>query len=205
MVKISPHALTLTTIALLVSSLLVAIRVMTSERIVANQRQQQQQLLEQLLPGINRDTLPFANPMHIADEQHGSAIAYPVIDKGATKAIVLVTDTEDGYNGRIELMIAVHADLTIAGVRVTHHLETPGLGDDIDHRKSNWIHQFAGKSLNDPHSEEWTVQKDGGQFDQFTGATITPRAVVHAIKRALMFTRRHYPTLYNRDGLQNED
>lgn len=100
-------------------------------------------------------------------------------------ALVIPSVAPDGYSGDIKLIIAINIDGTIAGSRVLAHKETPGLGDKIDLRKSDWIKSFDGKSLNNPKIEKWKVKKDGGVFDQFTGATITPRAVVNRIQKTL--------------------
>ena len=84
----------------------------------------------------------------------------------------------DGYNGNIELLIAINVDGSVSGVRTLLHKETPGLGDKIELRKGPWIKTFSGKKVLDDNDNRWAVVKDGGMFDQFTGATITPRAVV---------------------------
>ncbi len=97
----------------------------------------------------------------------------------------------DGYSGKISLLIGVDMQGTILGVRVTSHKETPGLGDRIETRKSDWIKSFDGRSLGKPPHREWNVKKNGGEFDQFTGATITPRAVVKAVQRALIYFREN--------------
>lgn len=101
-------------------------------------------------------------------------------------AFVVPSIAPDGYSGDIKLIIAINTDGTIAGSRVLAHKETPGLGDKIDLRKSDWIKSFDGRSLNNPTREKWKVKKDGGEFDQFTGATITPRAVVNRIQKTLV-------------------
>jgi electron transport complex protein RnfG len=100
-------------------------------------------------------------------------------------AIIVPGIAADGYSGDIKLITGIYMDGTVAGVRVLSHSETPGLGDKIELRKSSWINSFKGTSLNDPKPARWSVKKDGGDFDQFTGATITPRAVVTHVKRAL--------------------
>lgn len=103
-------------------------------------------------------------------------------------AVVLPVTAPDGYSGRIRMLVGLTPDGTLLGVRVVEHRETPGLGDKVDLRKSDWILGFTGRSLDDPQPAGWQVRKEGGAFDQFTGATITPRAVVRAVYRAL----RHY-------------
>ena len=106
---------------------------------------------------------------------------------GEAQAVIVPATAPDGYGGAIELIVGINADGTLAGVRVVAHKETPGLGDKIDARKSRWIDAFAGRSLGDPAPAQWAVKKDGGVFDQFTGATITPRAVTAAVRRALEY------------------
>jgi electron transport complex protein RnfG len=94
------------------------------------------------------------------------------------------------------LLVAVDAGGRLLGVRVLAHRETPGLGDLIEERRSGWIHGFDGRSLGDPPAARWQVRKDGGDFDQFTGATITPRAIVRAVRGALEYVDRHRAELF---------
>ncbi len=110
---------------------------------------------------------------------------FAVEKDGERRGFVFETRSLEGYNGRIELWMAVDNENEITGVRVKSHQETPGLGDKLELSVSDWILSFDGKSLRNPPAGEWKVRKDGGQFDQFTGATITPRAVVAAIKAGL--------------------
>lgn len=102
----------------------------------------------------------------------------------------------DGYSGPIKLLIAIRADGSLAGVRVIAHRETPGLGDPIEETRSNWILNFTGRSLSNPGATGWKVRKDGGIFDQFTGATITPRAVVKAVYNTLTYFAAHKDELF---------
>ncbi len=110
---------------------------------------------------------------------------------GRPVAALIETVAPDGYAGAIRLLVAVGADGRLLGVRVLAHQETPGLGDAIDERKSDWILGFTGRSLADPAPGGWKVRKDGGEFDQFTGATVTPRAVVGAVEDALVYFAAH--------------
>jgi electron transport complex protein RnfG len=110
---------------------------------------------------------------------------------GVFSGVVLEAIAPDGYSGDIALLIGIDADGAVTGVRVTAHRETPGLGDYIDRAKSVWIDQFSGKSLTNPEPKHWKVAKDGGVFDARAGATITPRAVVKAIRGALDYFARH--------------
>jgi electron transport complex protein RnfG len=109
---------------------------------------------------------------------------------------VLEAVAPDGYSGRIKLLIAIRADGELAGVRVLAHRETPGLGDYIEIAKSEWISGFTGKSLDNPLPDNWKVKKDGGQFDYMAGATITPRAVVRAVRRALDYYAQNRERLF---------
>jgi len=102
-------------------------------------------------------------------------------------AVILPSVAGDGYNGDIQMIIGINMDGTVAGVRVISHRETPGLGDKVDLSKNDWILDFNGKSLRNPPPDRWKVKKDGGNFDQFTGATITPRAVVNQVFKTLQY------------------
>jgi Na+-translocating ferredoxin:NAD+ oxidoreductase subunit G len=84
----------------------------------------------------------------------------------------------------------------VLGMRVLEHRETPGLGDVIEERRSDWIRGFDGRSLGDPPPDRWAVRRDGGDFDQFTGATVTPRAIVSAVRKALIYAERHRDELF---------
>jgi electron transport complex protein RnfG len=122
---------------------------------------------------------------------------YRVRDGEQPVALVLRAVVPDGYAGPIKLLVSVLADGRLGGVRVIEHHETPGLGDKIDEKKNDWIiEQFNGKSLSDPLPENWLVKRDGGDFDQFTGATITPRSVVKAVKNTLLYVQAQGQTLY---------
>ncbi len=116
-------------------------------------------------------------------------------------AVVLESIAPNGYSGKIRLVVGIYANGTIAGVRVTEHKETPGLGDKIEANKSDWILNFDGKSLQNPAIKKWRVKKDGGDFDTFTGATITPRAVVGQVAKTLAFFDNNKELLFN--GPQN--
>ena len=111
-------------------------------------------------------------------------------------AVIINSVAPDGYNGNIELLVAINFDGVLAGVRVVHHKETPGLGDAIEESRSDWITKFKHLSLNTPDKKGWAVKRDGGEFDQFTGATITPRAVVKAVYKTLSYYKENRDTLY---------
>ncbi|HRE18277.1 MAG TPA: electron transport complex subunit RsxG, partial [Rhodocyclaceae bacterium] len=119
----------------------------------------------------------------------------------APAAVVLEAVAPDGYAGKIRLLLAIHADGRIAGVRVTQHKETPGLGDYIEPKKDKvktrpWISQFTDQSFATVAERDWKVKKDGGQFDYYAGATISPRAITRAVGKALKYANEHRDQLY---------
>ena len=122
---------------------------------------------------------------------------------GKIIAVIVPAIAPDGYSGDIKMIVGVNTDGSIAGVRVLTHSETPGLGDKIDLKKSNWITGFNGKSLEQPTPDMWKVKKDGGAFDQLTGATITPRAMVRQIRKVLEFVRANETYLFNKNPESN--
>lgn len=117
--------------------------------------------------------------------------AYRARQDGQVIAVILPATARDGYTGDIDMIVGVNRDGSVAGLRVLSHRETPGLGDQIDYKKSQWVDSFIGRSLGDPAVKQWAVKKDGGVFDQFTGATITPRAVTAAVRRSLEYYKQH--------------
>lgn len=135
--------------------------------------------------------LPAAGELH----QNAPFTAYQIVIDGRVDAVVLPAVAPDGYSGQIELLVGIDAEGRIRGVRVTRHHETVGLGDRIDRARSVWITQFDGHSLEDPPEARWNVRKDGGAFDQITGATLTPRAVIHAVASALKYFEQHRENL----------
>lgn len=124
--------------------------------------------------------------------------AYVATREGRFAGAIIPVEAHDGYNGDILLLVGILADGTVAGARVLDHRETPGLGDKIDSEISDWILGFNGTSLGNPPQARWEVRTDGGDFDGLTGATITPRAVVNAVERALQFFRLNRQQLADR-------
>lgn len=112
-------------------------------------------------------------------------------------AAIIQSSTFKGYSGEIKLLIGIYSNGTIAGVRVSSHTETPGLGDKIQINKSDWIYSFDDKKYQSSAENRWEVKKNGGDFDAFTGATITPRAVILAVRDALIYFQENQQTLFN--------
>ena len=167
----------------------------TEPVITRSQQAEKLALINQVLPASSYDNDLLASrqdlpPDDLLGTRQPSALW--IARRGSqVTAVVLEAIAPDGYAGDIALLIGIDIDGKVTGVRVTAHHETPGLGDYIDRAKSAWIDQFSGKSLTDPESKRWKVAKDGGAFDARAGATITPRAVVKAVKSALDYFARH--------------
>lgn len=171
-----------------------AIQQGTAPRIAAAERAAQVQALAQILPTGSYDNQLLDSSRLVQDELLGNknpTPAYLATLGGQVGAVILQVTAPDGYSGTIRLLVGILADGRLAGVRTLQHRETPGLGDKIELAKSRWILEFAGKSLNQPDEAGWAVKKDGGQFDQFAGATVTPRAVVKAVHKALQYFDKH--------------
>ena len=186
-----------------VGTSLVAITEFASrDAIAANEREVLLRNLYQLLPpdrfdndiAVDRFEVP---PSPLLGTGEASPVYRARLD-GEPVAAIFRAVAPDGYSGRIHLLVGVYVDGSVAGVRVIRHAETPGLGDAIELRKSTWILGFDGRSLNDPESSRWAVRRDGGDFDQLTGATITPRAVVAAVKKTLLYYRRNAAMIFRR-------
>jgi len=171
----------------------------TKARIVQNERDALLQQLEVLLPldSFDNDLLEDTIDIHAPELLGGEATrVYRGRKGGEPVAIVLNPVITQGYSGAIKLIVAIRKDGTLSGVRVLSHRETPGLGDKIEARRSDWIDSFRDKSLLAPEDSGWKVKRDGGAFDQFTGATITPRAVVRGVRSALLYFNDHKLTLF---------
>ena len=186
-----------------VTALLISITfTQTRDRIAIQQRLSEERALLEILPGNSHDNsllddtliapagddllrLPEPRPIYRARRD------------GAVTALIVPTRAADGYSGAIDMIVGVERSGSIAGVRVLNHRETPGLGDKIERRKSDWITDFEGHSLAGTPAPDWAVRKDGGRFDQFTGATITPRAVINATRRALEYVAQERTRLFD--------
>ena len=173
----------------------------TAERIRLNQREALLRSLHAVIAPGSHDNDLFNDHLElwVPELQDGNrpVVAYRARRQGRPVAAALVVAAPDGYNGTIRLLVGVRYDGTLTGVRVLEHHETPGLGDAIDEERSDWILQFAGLSLDNPPLNRWKVKRDGGVFDQFTGATITPRAVVKAIRKTLIYYREHRDLVFS--------
>lgn len=177
------------------TTLVVVTHALTAERIDAEREATLLARLHEVLPArlydnaLHEDTV--AVPGAALGRPEEALTVYRARRDGEPVAAILTVVAPDGYNGNIRLLMGVRLDGTLTGVRVVRHQETPGLGDLIEADRSDWVLGFEGRSLGDPPPERWTVRRDGGDFDQFTGATVTARAVVHAVRRGLEWFEAH--------------
>lgn len=172
---------------------------LSHERIAQNERAHLLERLSEVAPAELYDNDLTATRIEVRDEALLGSDAPVELHMGtrlgAPTVFLFTVTAPDGYNGPIRLLVGIHRSGALTGVRVISHRETPGLGDAIETERSDWILSFSGRSLMDPPTEAWRVRADGGQFDQLTGATITPRAIVKAVLGALIYFEQ------NRDGL----
>ena len=193
------NSLILGLFAIFTVGLIAFIQQATSERIATEQQRMQMRALNEILPEDQHDNDLLQDTFNIDDRRYlqlpAPTTAWRARRNGKVTAVILPAVTQDGYSGRIDLLVGIRANGELAGVRVVNHRETPGLGDKLEVGKGDWIFSFDGKSLSMPAPERWAVRKDGGDFDQFTGATITPRAVVQAVYQTLRYFEEHRDTL----------
>ena len=168
--------------------------------IVKNEQAEKLKLITQIVApalfdnDIIQDTLTVPPSAQLGTDN--PSVIYRARLHGKPSVAVLEAIAPDGYSGKIGLIIAVHADATLAGARVVWHKETPGLGDYIDFARNRWISQFDGASHTRYKEDDWQVKKDGGQFDYMAGATITPRAVVKAVHKAVHYYEENHEKLF---------
>lgn len=171
------------------------------EQIERNERQVLRRQLNQVINPERYDNNLLEDRIEISDSGLGAGrpvTVYRAYMQEIPVAAVFTSVAPDGYNGSIRLLVGIDVNGVITGVRVLAHRETPGLGDAIEAGRSDWIEGFAGRSLGDPPVQRWRVRRDGGVFDQFTGATITPRAVVNAIRKTLLYFDEHQKEIFAR-------
>jgi Na+-translocating ferredoxin:NAD+ oxidoreductase subunit G len=205
-VAIARSAISLAVVGAVLAIVLFALSQALHERIVRNQQSWIRQPLYALLDPESYDNDLLADHIVVTSRDllgtSTPATIYRARRKGVPVAAVIHTVAPDGYRGPIELLIAIAWDGTLHGVQVVRHNETPGLGDAFETREAGWLEAFRGLSLSKPPQNRWTVRKDGGDFDAFTGATITPRAIVKGVRRALEFYRAQRERLFEMGASQ---
>lgn len=157
--------------------------------------------LTQVLPPDFADNDLLTDVLQLNRESAPPLTVYQARRAAQVRGVVFAVQGK-GYAGPIDIVMGVDRDGRVLGVRITHHRETPGLGDKIEAAKHPWVHGFAGKSLGAPPAARWAVKKDGGDFDQFAGATITPRAVIDAVRGGLTLFATHRSAMLGEDHLQ---
>ncbi len=166
---------------------------LTKDRVAEQEQLKLRSQLQELLPPDSHDNSPAED--FIIDDASGRVI-YRARMQQQPIAALIQTVAPDGYSGSISMLVGIRANGELLGVRVLSHRETPGLGDAIELRRSDWVLGFTGKSLDSPAAEQWTVKKEGGVFDSLTGATITPRAVIHEIKNTLVYYQQNRQEIF---------
>jgi electron transport complex protein RnfG len=187
------NSVVLAIFALVTALILATTNDLTYERIAQSEREAAQRALLEIIP-LERHDNDMLMDVQPVPEQYWATLGlkkggniHIARDQGQPVAAIIPAVTPDGYSGAIAMIIGVNFNGSIAGVRVVEHRETPGLGDKVDLKKSDWILSFNGKSLVNPQADDWKVKKEGGEFDQFTGATITPRAVISQVLKTLQY------------------
>jgi|TARA_B110000977_G_scaffold76624_1_gene103404 electron transport complex protein RnfG len=187
------NSIVLALFALVTSLILATTNELTYERIEQSEREAAQRALLEIIP-LERHDNDMLMDVQPVPEQYWATLGlkkggniHIARDQGQPVAAIIPAVTPDGYSGAISMIIGINFNGSIAGVRVVEHRETPGLGDKVDLKKSDWILSFNGKSLVNPQASGWKVKKEGGDYDQFTGATITPRAVVNQVLKTLQY------------------
>jgi Na+-translocating ferredoxin:NAD+ oxidoreductase subunit G len=194
-------ALTLAILAAVLTALTALIAGVTRDRIASNEQAWIRQRLDALVApathdnDLLQDSIAVTGPELLGTAQ--PVRIYRARRDGAPVAAVIRPIAPDGYRGPIELLVAIAPDGRLIGVQVIRHDETPGLGDAFESRDVHWLERFRGRSLTDPAPQRWTVRRDGGDFDAFTGATITPRAIIKAVRNALEYYRRNSQRIFD--------
>ena len=192
---ISKNALALGAVAAICVTVLSLVNQLTGPEIEKQALASKLAVLTEVLPGVTIDQTLLADCSQVTDAEYlGRNTAqnlYRWRKDGEVAAYLIETTAPDGYSGNIDLLVAVTPEGMVLASRVLKHQETPGLGDKVEQRRSNWIFSFNDKIVTEDNAASWAVRKDGGQFDQFTGATITPRAVVNAVRRAALYILHH--------------
>jgi Na+-translocating ferredoxin:NAD+ oxidoreductase subunit G len=201
--SITKNSVLLGAFALITTALLAFTAKITKERIATAERAAQQQALFEIVPRATHSNDMLVDTIKIPEDawaglglKSGGEI-HVARHADETIAVIIPAIAPDGYSGDIRMIVGINADGSIAGVRILDHHETPGLGDKIDIKKSPWVLSFNKKFSKAPELSHWKVKKDGGDFDQFAGATITPRAVVNQVRRVLEFVDAHSNELFS--------
>lgn len=179
---------------------------LTASRIAANEKAWLERSLQPALSGLFFDSgvtesILVIPPPHALPGSEAATI-YRVYAENTPVAALFVVSARDGYAGPIRTLVGVDIEGTVTGVQVLEHRETPGLGDRVESGKSDWVLQFNGRSLSDPEPAGWRIKRDGGQFDQLTGASVTPRAIIKAIRDTLLYFDANRDEIFATDAIE---
>lgn len=200
--------LTLAAIAAICTAAVATTYQLTRERIADNEQAFLEQSLEPALSGVAFDG-GISDSMLVLPAPHGlpgndDAIVYRLYSGGEPAAALFAVTARDGYSGPIRILVGVRYDGTVTGVRILEHRETPGLGDKIESSRSDWVFQFDGRSIGDPGIDGWEIRRDGGEFDQLSGASVTPRAVTRAIRETLLYFGANRDAVFSAPATEEE-
>jgi electron transport complex protein RnfG len=193
--------LTLAAIAAICTALVATTFQLTRNRIAANEQAWLERSLEPALSGVffeggvseSKLVIPAPHDLPGADD----AIVYRVYAADEPVAALFAVTARDGYSGPIRILLGIDVKGMVTGLRILEHRETPGLGDRIVSTRSDWVYQFDGRSLSDPVTEQWSIKRDGGEFDQLSGASVTPRAVIKAVRQTLLYFEANRDALFS--------
>lgn len=206
---VAKSGLTLAAIGAICTALVAVTFQVTKDRISANEQAWLEQSLEPALAGIffegsiteSKLIIPAPHELPGRDD----VIVYRVFADTEPVAALFAVTAPDGYAGPIRILLGLSYDGEVTGVRILEHRETPGLGDKIASTHSDWVFQFDGRSLDDPDLKGWAVRRDGGQFDQLTGASVTPRAVIKAMRETLLYLEAHRDEIFAQPTIGDEE
>ncbi|RLW57335.1 MAG: electron transport complex subunit RsxG [gamma proteobacterium symbiont of Stewartia floridana] len=202
--RVGYQAVLLGGISTLATALLVAGNIATKDDIMARQKEDLLRSLNQVVPTEYYDSDLLDQPLSIPDNKGDNLTVYRGLQGMQVNALAWEV-VGKGYAGDIRLIMGINAKGEVLGVRVLSHAETPGLGDKIEVAKDDWILGFNDHSLDNTSNQQWRVKKDGGKFDQFSGATITPRAIVTAVHDGLVFFQQHTDELLRPPVINSDD
>jgi len=197
---VAKGGITLAVIAAICTVLVAATHRITADRIVANEQAWLERSLQPALSGLFYDSgvteskLIIPAPHDLPGSE--AAIIYRVYAENLPVAALFVISARDGYAGPIRILVGIDVQGKVSGVHVLEHRETPGLGDRVESTKSDWVKQFNGRSLVNPQRDGWAIRRDGGDFDQLSGASVTPRAIVKALRETLLYFAEHEDEIF---------
>lgn len=200
---------TLAAIAAVCTTLVAATYQLTDDRIAANEKALLEESLQPALAGVfyeggvseSRLVIPPPHDLPGSD----AALVYRVYAEEEPVAALFAVTANGGFSGPIRILVGIDIDGTVTGIRILQHRETPGLGDKIDSTRSDWVYQFDGRSIGDPVVTRWAIRGDGGEFDQLTGASITPRAVIKAMRDTLIYFDSNHDSIFSLPATEEEE